>query len=233
MPPLAKGPLIALRADGIEIPGGIQGLSDFRAWARSEEFPERGRIDWIEGRLEVDMSPEDLNTHGSPKSAIAIKIGSLLQEPGRAMVFIDRARYSCPDADLSVEPDVLVLLVETLERGRARLLPKVSGVEGRYVEIEGAVDLAVECLSDSSEEKDEGLREKYHRASVREYWLVDARKDEIDFQLLLYRPSGYLEAPRDGEGFARSEVLGGRVRLVRAREVAGLVFFRLEVKLGE
>ena len=65
-----RGPIISLLADGIEIPPGILDLERFRAWARSDDFPERGRIDWVAGRLEVDMSPGDLNTHGSPKSAI-------------------------------------------------------------------------------------------------------------------------------------------------------------------
>jgi Uma2 family endonuclease len=146
------------------------------------------------------------------------------------MVFIDSARYSCPEADLSVEPDVAVLLVETLERGRTRLIPKASGAEGRFVEIEGVVDLVVECVSDSSQEKDEGLRAKYHRAGVREYWLVDAREEEISFRVLLSRPSGYVDASRDEEGFAHSEVLARKVRLLRRHKAAGLVFFRLEVK---
>jgi len=144
-------------------------LERFRTWARSDSFLERGRIDWVAGRLEVDMSPEDLNTHGSPKSAIAIQLGLHLQEPGKGLVVIDRARFSSPSADPSVEPDVLVLLFETVETGRARLIPKASGAEGRFVEIEGTVDLAVECVSDASTVKDrKRLREAYYRAGVPE-----------------------------------------------------------------
>ena len=29
----------------VEIPGGIRTLADFRDWARSDEFPEQGRMD--------------------------------------------------------------------------------------------------------------------------------------------------------------------------------------------
>src|SRR6266511_1101783 len=43
---------------GIEIPV-IRDLADFRRWALSDAFPQRGRIDYIAGRIEVDMSPED------------------------------------------------------------------------------------------------------------------------------------------------------------------------------
>ena len=43
----------------IEIPT-IGDLADFRQWALSEEFPQQGRIDYVTGKIEVDMSPEDL-----------------------------------------------------------------------------------------------------------------------------------------------------------------------------
>ena len=58
----------------VEIPLGIACLADFRQWALSDDFPERGRIDFIAGRIEVDMSPEDLFTHGTLKSEIAGEI---------------------------------------------------------------------------------------------------------------------------------------------------------------
>jgi len=153
-----NGPVIALEPDGIEIPREVADLGSFRAWTRSDDFPERGRIDWIGGRLEVDMSPEDLFTHGTPRSAIAARLVDLIQEPEKGFVFIDRARFVCPEADLSVEPDVLVLLVETLESGKARLLPKASRRAGRFVEIEGSADLVVECVSDCSAAKERRLR---------------------------------------------------------------------------
>jgi Uma2 family endonuclease len=226
-----SGTVIALLPEGVEIPAGITDLASFRAWATSESFPETGRIDWVAGRMEVDMSPGDLNTHGSPKSAIAIQLGNIIREADQGMVFIDRARLSNPEADLSVEPDVLVLLISTLKAGRARLIPKASGAEGRFIEIEGTADLAVECVSDASTQKDrKRLRDSYHRAGVLEYWIVDVRKEAVDFQLLLHRQAGYEASRPDAEGFAHSEVLGRKVRLIRRLQEAGLVFFRLEVK---
>ncbi len=54
----------------VAIPLGIASLAQFREWAASEDFPQRGRIDFIAGDIEVDMSPEDLLCHGSPKIEI-------------------------------------------------------------------------------------------------------------------------------------------------------------------
>jgi Uma2 family endonuclease len=226
-------PVIVIEPDGIEIPAGITSLERFREWARSESFPERGRIDWIAGRLEVDMSPEDLFTHGTPKSAIAARLVMILQEPEKGLVFIDRARISSPAADLSAEPDVLAVLVDTIASGRVTLIPKASGEKDRYVEIEGSPDLVVECVSDSSGTKDtKRLRGLYQKARVREYWIVDGRKDQVDFRILRLRGDEYVQAAPDKDGFARSEVLGRPVRLTRSRKSPGVVFYHLETLEG-
>jgi Uma2 family endonuclease len=180
--------------------------------------------------MEVDMSPEDLTTHGTPKSAIAGKLVSRIQEAEIGLVFIDRARLSSPVADLSCEPDVLVILVETLESGRARLIPRAHA-DDRFIEIEGSADLVVECVSDSSEVKDrDRLREAYHRAGVREYWIADARGPEAELEILVRREAGYEAAARSSDGFARSEVLACDVRLIRRRGVAKIVFYRLDLR---
>ena len=53
----------------IEIPF-VRSLRDFRDWALSDRFPEQARIDYIAGCIEVDMSPEDVFTHGTLKTEI-------------------------------------------------------------------------------------------------------------------------------------------------------------------
>ncbi len=226
-----EGPLIVLEPEGLEIPGGIVNLARFREWTSSEKFPDRGRIDWFAGRLEVDMSPEDLSTHGTPKSAIAVKIGTLIQETEKGFVFIDRTRFVCQSADLSVEPDVLVLLVATLESGQARLVPGAMVAEDRFIEIEGTVDLIVECISDSSAVKDKRrLREAYWNAGVREYWIADVREQTVEFEVLVHQAQGYQAALKNPDGFAHSAVLGHLVRLTRRSRAAGLVFYSLEIQ---
>ncbi len=61
----------------VEIPY-FDSLAEFRVWALSDEVPERVRIDYIEGRVEVDMSPEDFFFHGSVKLEIAAELRNIL-----------------------------------------------------------------------------------------------------------------------------------------------------------
>lgn len=221
--------VLVLESEGVRLPANLVSLAQFRRWARSDRFPERGRIDWLGHEVEIDLSPEDLNTHASPKSAIAGDLRQIVEERDLGVVYIDRARLSNASADLSCEPDVVVLLFESIEQGRAPLVPNAGGAEGRYVEIEGAVDLVVECVSDSSERKDRTrLGPLFHKAGVPEFWLVDARGEEIKFQLFRRTPARYREERPDAEGFRASHVLGGRVRLARRAPRQGLVRYRLE-----
>ncbi len=137
----------------IEIPY-FRSLADFRAWALSDDFPERGRIDYIGGRIEVDMSPENVFFHGSAKTEIVRVLGNIVQSAGNGYLFTDRMRVSSPDADLSAEPDVVYLSDETIDSGRVRLVPSASGEPDSFVELEGAPDLVVEIVSDNSVAKD-------------------------------------------------------------------------------
>jgi len=54
-----------------EIPLSLNSLQAFRAWITADDAPAEGRIDYINGRIEVDMSPEDLYTHGTLKVRMA------------------------------------------------------------------------------------------------------------------------------------------------------------------
>ncbi len=56
---------------------------------------------------------------------------------------------------------------------------------------------------------------------VTEYWLIDARGEEIVFQILLWRKSGFVEAP-ERNGWNKSRVFGGEFRLERRRNDFGL-----------
>jgi Uma2 family endonuclease len=138
---------------GIEIPT-IHTLEEFRRWSRSEGFPPRGRIDYVSGRIEIDMSPEDVFTHGTLKAEVATAIKRRVDELDLGHTFIAETRVSSAAADLSAEPDVMVISHQSLEQGRVRLVPKATGEPDRYVEVEGGPDLVVEIVSDSSEPKD-------------------------------------------------------------------------------
>ena len=164
--------------DSVRIPRqAARDLAGFRAWAVSRRFPGHGRIDFLAGDLEVRMSPEDLQTHSLVKTEIAAILHLLVARQGSGEVYVDRARVSSPPADLSVEPDVVVVLWETLDSGRLRYIPAASGEPGRFIEMEGAPDVVVEILSDSSVRKDLArLPPLYAAAGVPELWRVDARR---------------------------------------------------------
>lgn len=220
---------IVFQPDGITVPAVLVDLQAFRAWVHSARFPEKGRVDWVGGTVEVDVSPEEVNTHGTPKSEIARELGNLVQATDLGVVLIDASRLTCPDADLSCEPDVVVVLFESVEAGRVRLVERVGSDPERHIEIEGAADLVVECVSNSSVHKDtQDLPPRYHRAGVREYWLIDARTDPPTFLLHHRADEDYRVQTPDAEGFARSAVLGMSVRLVRLPARAGLYRFRMD-----
>ena len=158
----------------LRVPLGSASLDDFRTWVRSDDFPQNGRIDYIEGDVEVDMSPEDLFTHGTLKGKVCSVLLSLVEETDRGYLFVDRTRVSCPAADVSVEPDIVFLSHERLDDGRVHLVPKASGKSGEYIEIEGPPDLIVEIVSDSSVAKDtRRLPQRYFLAGVGEFGDVD------------------------------------------------------------
>ena len=206
----------------VEVPLGVRCLADFRRWALSEEFPDKGRIDFITGRIEVDMSPEDIFCHGALKSEIAGVLQRRVKRGKLGLLLIDATRISSPEADLSCEPDIVFVSHEAHDSGRVKLVPKASGQPGRYVEIEGPPDLVVEVVSDTSATKDtRRLPAAYHRAGVREFWLADARGEQP--WLLVHRagPNGYEPVERDGEGFQPSAVFGCRFRLETARDHRG------------
>ncbi|MBC8874335.1 MAG: Uma2 family endonuclease [Planctomycetes bacterium] len=220
-----------LIGEQIEIPAISHGLSEFRRWATSDEFPEAGRIDFIAGRIEVDMSPEDLHTHGIPKTELVVVIGSRVRQRGLGELYTDRARVACPPTDLSVEPDIVFVSNEALDEGRVRLVPKSTGATDRYIELEGPPDLIVEIVSDSSVRKDtERLPERYCIAGVREYWLVDARGRDLIFHIHRHGESAYEPAPRDDELFQYSAVLDSWYRLDRTRNRHGRLQYTLQEK---
>ena len=198
------------------IPAGVSDLELFRRWTWDETFPERGRIDYLAGTVEVDLSPEDLYTHGVVKTAITARLYPLIVDTGRGSLFSDSTRVVSPSAGLSVEPDVVAVLWDTLRQGRVREVPSAKALEGRFIELEGAPDLVVEIVSDSSERKDrERLPRLYAAAGVPELWLVDSRGRDLVFEIQTLGPAGYTHQPADSEGWSDSPLLGRRVRLVR------------------
>jgi Uma2 family endonuclease len=208
----------------------IDSLEDFRRWLQSEEFPEHGRIDYVAGGIEVDMSPENLFYHGSLKTRICGVIDAIVEKRALGYVFSDATRITCVEAGVSAEPDIVVLTDEAIDTGRVKLVPIASQEEGQYIEIEGPPDLIVEIVSDSSVKKDtKRLPAAYYAGGVPEFWLVDVRRDPIVFQIHDRGPQGFRAVSPDSNDFQRSPVLGKCFRLERGTNPSGRPIYTLHV----
>lgn len=208
------------REESIRIPADTFSLEGFQGWIDSGEFPETGRVDYLWGNVEVDMSPEDLFTHAGPKMAIGSKLHILVAEAELGYVFTDSTRLGSRFADLSVEPDVVVVLRDSLKAGKVRWFPasRRKG-SGRYSGLEGAADLVIEVVSDSSVKKDiERLPPLYARAGISELWVVDARSDDLRFEIQTLHSGSYETVRPDAEGWVHSPCLGHSFRLIRRQQ---------------
>lgn len=213
--------------DHLRIPASAFDLAGFRSWALSPGFPETGRIDFLAGDLEIDMSPEDLYTHGVLKAEIAAQLQLLIAHAGLGSVFIDRARISSPRAKVSAEPDIVVVLWESVDQGRVREIPSAKKKPGRFIELEGAPDLVVEVLSESSEQKDrKRLPPRLAAAGIPELWLCDARGPEVRLEIRTLEEGEYRLLTPDG-GWVSSPLLGRRLKLTRAEVRPGRWSYRL------
>ena len=154
-----------------------------------------------------------------------------VRKTGAGELFADCTRISCPEADLSAEPDIVFVSNEAFESDRVRLVPKASGGSDRYIEMEGAPDLIVEIISDSSVRKDtDRLPAAYWQAGVQEYWLIDARTDDLLFRIHYRGQSAYEPAAID-DGFQYSHVLDCSYRLERTRNRYGRLQYTLVEQL--
>ena len=85
----------------------------------------------------------------------------------------------------------------------------------------GEVDWILEVVSPSSVNKDrQSLFSKYADARVREYWIVDARGAEIEFDINVLCSDGYRLVPTV-DGWCRSAVFARDFRLDRTKDAGG------------
>jgi Uma2 family endonuclease len=194
------------------IPPDAFTFEGFQRWVESDGFPETGRIDFLAGQVETEMSPEDLHTHSVVKSVIGFNLCGLIYETGLGDVYLDSTRLTSKPAGLSVEPDLFVVLRETLEAGRASFVPSSRGRSSR---VEGSADLVVEIVSDSSVQKDnQRLPRLYARAGVPELWIADCRWDAMRFEIRTLQDGHYVLQQPESDDWVRSPLLNRSVRLI-------------------
>ena len=215
--------------DQVEIPGTVATLTAFRHWALSESFPKRGRIDWVGSQIEVDMSPEDLFTHGTLKTEIVRVLGAMAKNKGYNL-FTGATRISSVAGNVSAEPDVVAVSDVAIDAHRVRLTPKAGGETDRFVELEGGPELVVEIVSDASVGKDRRrLPPAYFAAGVTEFWLVDARGPELEFVIHHRGENGFVPVTVAADGGQPSMVFSCGFRLIRGRNTRGRYVYDLVV----
>jgi Uma2 family endonuclease len=175
------------------------------------------------------MAPEELETHNKIKTEIGRVIPNLNVELNLGVYYSDRTLLSNVRANLSTEPDATFVTWESLEQNRVRLVPR-QGQSGQYLELEGRPDWVLEIVSQTSVAKDtKKLRHLYHLAEIPEYWLIDARRETIHFQILIWRPTEYVAGLHRGS-WHRSPVFDRNFHLRRHRDRLGFWAYSLDVK---
>lgn len=216
----------------VTVPNTAHTLDGFRQWAASDGFPDHGKISYCGGEVFVDISPERVDSHNQVKTEIGRVVGNLARESDSGKFYGDGLWITNDRADLSTEPDGAFATWETLESGRVEtVLWGETTADG--LELRGSPDWVLEVVSRSSVYKDtKVLPQKYHKAGVGEYWLIDARGEAIEFTVFVHQPDGY-SAIEPQDGWYRSEVFGREFQLRRSRDRSGGWQYRLDVRHGD
>lgn len=220
-----------LYEEAVHIPAYVVDLASFRRWAHSDEFPEHGKITFVEGEIIIDVSPEEIECHNKVRRDIQGVLGKLLESNDIGELLPDGTMFVNEEADVSNEPDLLFYSWNSLRSGRVSYREWVEG-SGRLVEVVGSPDMVMEVVSRSSVLKDTRiLRESYFKAGVPEYWLIDARGDEIDFQILTRGENGFGPVQPDDTGYRQSPVFGCTFLLSRSLNPVGGYRYQLDLSM--
>ena len=143
----------------IESRQGTYTLEDYYAW------PEDERIELIDGVIYNFAAPTW--EHQDIIGEVAFELKKYIREhKGRCRVGASPVDVQLDrDNKTMVQPDILVICKsEQITKQR----------------IVGAPDMVIEVLSDSTRKKDMGIKlSKYTQAGVREYWIIDPKKERV------------------------------------------------------
>jgi Uma2 family endonuclease len=140
--------------------------------------PDRLRHEIIDGRHFVNPAPSPY--HQTVALRLAFEFMRLVDKPGRGRVFVAPIDVHLGPGTV-VQPDLVVL--------RERSSPIVGDKK-----LTGVPDLLIEILSPSNRRYDTHTkRDRYERAGVREFWIVDP--DRRTIAQLVLRRGAYVAAP--------------------------------------
>ena len=116
------------------------------------------------------------------------------------------------------------------DQARARVARFIRAEPRSIVFVRGATEaINVVARGLQLHKDDVVLRQAYWEADISEYWLVDARKEPLRFEILQHTSKGY-SARRKKDGWAKSEVFGKSFRLIQSKNTLGHPEFSLQVR---
>jgi Uma2 family endonuclease len=211
-------------AEHLTFPESVHDLESFRQWVIADDFPEKARVSYLDGKFWVDL-PMERAEHNICKKEFINVLSALVKSEDSGIDFIDGMLLSNLEAGLSTMPEYMFIATETLEPGLAKL---VRGDDS--VEVIGSPDMTLEVVSPTSVEKDTvDLRRLYWEAGVQEYWLVDSREKSFAFDILRRGPAKFV-ATRKHQGWVKSQVFGREFKLSKETTKHGVSKFTLAVR---
>jgi Uma2 family endonuclease len=100
-----------------------------------------------------------------------------------------------------------------------------------FPELEGTPEMVLEVVSATSVQKDTvELRELYWKAGIAEYWLVDVRKGNVEFNILKHGSKAYATSRHQPGGWLKSTVFNHSFRLTQGTDPLGKPLFQLEAR---
>lgn len=171
------------------------------------------------------MSPEEVESHNKLKTEVTRVIATIVKVSRLGEFYSDRTLISNEDADLSTEPDAMFASKASI---RSKRVTKKRNQDGRYMSLLGSPDWVLELVSKSSVVKDTRLLKKaYEIARVNEYWLIDARKNEMSIQIFALGKVGFQAVPVK-RGRWRSPLFGLDFHLYREKDEFGYWEYTLD-----
>jgi Uma2 family endonuclease len=223
------GELCGVDLPVLHIPPSAMTHSGFRKWVKSDALPEKVKVAFLDGEVYIDMSNEEVGTHVAVKTEIIRVLAGVVKEARSGKFLCDGVLVTNEPAEVSNNPDAVFVSFKSLRAKRVEMVPREDAPR-QFIELVGTPDWVLEVVSLHSIEKDTvRLRRAYHRAGIPEYWLIDARGDDVAFQILHRRRSAYVSSPiRDG--WQRSRVFGLEFKLERGVDELDLWDYTLHAR---
>lgn len=193
---LSHSPLLLEAVDRLQ--AQVREERERRAKFYEEIMPEE-KIEFIDG--EVVLHSPAKNAHLDVTGYVFMLLSPFVRSKKLGEVKSEKCLCVFPRNDY--EPDVVFF-------GRAKA-EKLKPETMKFP----IPDLIVEVLSESTEERDRGVKfEDYQAHGVGEYWVIDAEREVVEQYML--RDSKYELVLKSGTGELRSEAMAGLVVPVRA-----------------